>query len=95
MARTFSAEVAATVRPWGLLTVIALTYAAYTLQTDLPARVKQDAAPRVTLPTVQLRTPLLTLPRTIVMCVQDGSVTYSDRPCAPDTLFDVLVLRPD
>jgi hypothetical protein len=94
MARTFSAEVAATVRPWGLLTVIALTYAAYTLQADLPARIKH-AAPRVTLPAVQLRTPLLTLPRTVITCVQDGTVTYSDRPCAPNTLFDVLVLPPD
>ena len=95
MARTFSAEVAATVRPWGLLTVIALTVArAYALPNRSTARIKH-AAPRVRRPPRATAHTLLTLPRTIVMCVQDGSVTYSDRPCAPDTLFDVLVLRPD
>jgi hypothetical protein len=94
MARTFSAEVAATVRPWGLLTVIALSYAAYTLQSDLPERIKH-VAPRITLPSVHLRAPVLEIPRTVVKCVQGGTVTYSDRPCDPDTLFDILLLPSD
>jgi hypothetical protein len=94
MAQTFSSQVAATVRPWGLLTAIALTYAAYTLSTGAPERMHR-IAPRTALPAVHLRLPVLTMPHTVVKCVQDGTTTYSDRPCAPDTIFDILLLPSD
>ena len=90
MTHTLSSEAAAIVRPWGLLTAIALGYAAYTLATDLPERATRPLTPRITLPKVELRLPTFQVPRTIVKCVQDGTVTYSDVPCA--TLFDVIVL---
>jgi hypothetical protein len=85
MAHTLPSEVATIIRPWGLLTVIALGYAAYTLQPEQITR----SAPRFTSPAAQLRAPLPAIPRSVVKCVQDGTVTYSDRPC--DTLFDVLL----
>lgn len=91
MARTFSAEVAAAVRPWGLLAAIALGYAAYTLHTGLPERAHR-VAPRIALPALQLPAPVPALPRTVLRCVQDGTVTYSDRPCANDPAPDVLLL---
>ena len=89
MTHTLSSEVATVVRPWGLLTVIALGYAAYTLHTGWPEPVTRPA-PRITLPKMQLAVPAADAPRTVVKCVQDGTVTYSDVPCA--TLFDVIVL---
>lgn len=89
MAHTLSAQVAETVRPWGLLAAIALGYAAYTLHTGLPDRVRH-AAPRAVLPSLQLlRTPVLAAPRLVLKCVQDGVVTYSDQPCPA---ADVLLL---
>jgi hypothetical protein len=92
MTRTLSSEAAAIVRPWGLLTAIALTYAAYTLHTGWPERVARST-PRIAMTSVQLRLPMLEIPRTIVKCVQDGTVMYTDHPC--DTLFDVILLAPD
>lgn len=92
MAQPFSSEAAAIVRPWGLLTAIVLGYAAYTLHTGWQDRIPRPT-PRIALPTVQLRMPPLEAPRTVIKCVQAGSVTYSDLPC--DTLFDVLVLPTD
>ena len=89
MTHTLSSEAAAIVRPWGLLAAIALSYAAYTLYTDSPERTTRITQ-RITLPKVELRLPKLEVPRTVVKCVQDGAVTYSDVPCA--TLFDVIVL---
>jgi len=91
MARTLSAQVAATVRPWGLLTAIALGYAAYTLHTGLPER-SRHAAPRppLVLPSLPLfRAPAVEAPRTVRKCVEDGVVTYSDRACPS---ADVLLL---
>ena len=89
MTHTLSSKAADIVRPWGLLTAIALGYAAYTLATDMPERTTRPV-PRITLPKVELRLPTFEVPRTVVKCVQDGTVTYSDVPCA--TLFDVVVL---
>ncbi|MCG2594572.1 hypothetical protein LZ009_17480 [Ramlibacter sp. XY19] len=86
MARTLSAQVAATVRPWGLLTAIALGYAAYTLHTGMPERTRHIAAPRLpSLSSLQLPE----APRFVLKCLQDGVVTYSDRPCPS---ADVLLL---
>ena len=89
MAQTLSSQVAETVRPWGLLAAIALGYAAYTLHTGLPDRIRH-AAPRPVLPSLQLlRTPVFEAPRLVLKCVQDGVVTYSDQSCPA---ADVLLL---
>jgi len=95
MARTLSAQVAATVRPWGLLTAIALGYAAYTLHTGLPEHSRHLAPrPSIVLPSLPpLRARVLEAPRTVLKCVLDGTVTYSDQPCPADPQADVLLLR--
>lgn len=84
-------------RPWGLLTLLLLAYAGYTIHDAWPptqrAIAQLSTIPPISLPPLQQLFPLrLEAPRVVLKCMAGGTTTYSDRSCHSSQDAEALLL---
>lgn len=94
---SISTQVAAAVRPWGLLTLLLLAYAGYTIhdawQPTRRAIARLATIEQIALPPLPDLLPLrLEAPRLVLKCMTPAGTTYSDSSCDPGDDAEALLL---